>query len=99
MEREPLCDKHEEAIVAVFANENVPQCAIDLIKALLSDAEDIEADRDEAIEDANSLREQVEQRDSAQDEALVHVKYYLIDILSVIPRDPKKLLRIVENVL
>jgi hypothetical protein len=92
-------DKHQDAIDAIFADESVPNNARELINKLLSDAEDIEADRDEAIGDADELRDQVEHRDSVQDDALVEVRYWLIDVLSVIPRNPKTLLRIVENAL
>jgi hypothetical protein len=99
IQRESIRDKHQDAIDALFANESVSNSACDLINKLLSDAEDIESERDEAIEDADTLRDQVEHRDSAQDEALVEVKYWLHDVLSVKARDPYKLLRIVERVL
>lgn len=99
MERAPIRDRHQDAIDALFADESVPNSARDLINKLLSDAEDIESERDEAIEDADTLRDQVEHRDSEQDRALEEVRYYLIDMFALRPRDPKRLLRIVENAL
>lgn len=99
MEREPIRNKHQDAIDAVFADNSVPNGARELINKLLSDAEDIESERDEAIEDADTLRDQVEQRDSEQDRALEEVKYWLHDVLAVKARDPYKLLRIVERAL
>lgn len=99
MERTPVRNKHQDAIDAFFADESVPASARKLLNSLLSDAEDIESERDDAEEDADTLRDQVEKRDSDQDEALAEVRYWLIDILSIIPRDPKKLLRIVERAL
>lgn len=98
-ERTSIRTKHEDAIEALFADDRVPNSARELVNALLTDAEDIESERDEAIEDADTLRDQVEHRDSEQDRALEEVKYYLHDWLNVIPRDPRKLLRIVERAL
>lgn len=77
----------------------MPNLARELINELLSNAEDIESERDEAIEDANALRDEVEHRDSVQDAALVEVRYWLHDVLAVKARDPYKLLRIVEDAL
>jgi hypothetical protein len=96
---EPIREKHQAAIDAIFADVGVPKRATDLINALLSDAEDIEAQRDEAIEDADTLRDQVEQRDSDQDACLTHVKYWMIDTL-VHHRpmtDPRAVLRKIED--
>lgn len=99
IKRQSIREKHQAAIDAVFADESVHGGARELINALLFDAEDIESERDEAIEDADTLRDQVEQRDSDQNTALVEVKYWLIDVLNVVPRDAKKLLRVVEDAL
>lgn len=98
-ERQPIRDKHQAAIDVIFADQSVPNNAREFINKILSDAEDIESERDEAIEDANTLRDQVEHRDSEQDKVLEEVKYWLHDVLSVKPRDPYKLLRMVERVL
>lgn len=98
-ERTSIRTKHQAAIDALFADGRVPNSARELVNALLTDAESVEEERDEAIEDADTLRDQVEHRDSEQDRALEEVKYYLYDWLNVIPRDPRKLLRIVERAL
>jgi outer membrane murein-binding lipoprotein Lpp len=99
MERQPLRDKHQAWIDKVFANQSVPNDARTLINALLTDAEDIESERDELVEEVDELRDQVAARDSDQDRALEEVKYWLRDVLDVKPRDPRKLLRIVEAAL
>jgi hypothetical protein len=99
MERQPIRDKHQSAIDKLFADKSVPNSAREFINELLFDAEDIESERDEAIEDADTLRDQVEQRDSDQNKALEEVKYWLHDVISVKARDPYKLLRIVERAL
>ncbi len=99
LEREPIRDKHQAVIDAVFADGRVPKGAIDLINALLTDAEDIESERDEAVEDADTLRDQVEHRDSEQDRVLEEVQYWLRDFLDMKLRNPRRLLRMVERAL
>ena len=98
---EPIRDEHEEKIEAVFADESVPVRARELINALLTYAENIEEERDEAIEDADTLREQIEQRDSDQDAALEAIKYWLHDALNFkkLTTDPLKMLQLVERAL
>lgn len=101
MEREPIRSKHQDAIDAIFADPGVPNRARELINKLLSDAEDIESERDEAIEDADTLRDEVAHRDSVQDEALEIVKYWIHDVLILHKPmiDPLKILRVVERAL
>lgn len=99
MERQPIRDKHQAAIDAVFADASVPNSAREPVNALLTDAEDIESERDEAIDDADEKAAEIKRDRDALEDALVTVRYWLIDVLSVKPRNPRKLLRTVEKAL
>ena len=98
---DPIREKHAAAIEAILADVGVPDRAVKLIEALLTDAEDIEAQRDEYEEERDEALADLESRQASETQALEKVKYWFLDVMThgKPMTDPRKILRIVEDAL
>lgn len=96
---EPIREKHQAAIDALFGHPDTSDDTIDLINALLTDAEDIEAQRDEYETERDEAIEEVNDHYESQFAVLEHVKYWMHNAL-VLHRpmtDPRVIMRMLED--
>lgn len=94
-------DKHKKAIKAAFGPKGTHESALDLINAILTDADNVEAQRDEYETERDELQAELDEHASDMEAALLAVKYWMQDALVLHKpiTDPRKILRMVEDAL